>query len=105
MKYLVLFLFPLIALADSKQEQYVASCEASFQRIISQRQPDKTEVAKKLAKDSCADMKSHLDQQNKWNTVTNPKLDACSDAIYMMADEKLKNDRKAREKMTLAYCF
>lgn len=105
MKWIALFLLPLTVHAGSKQDDYVKSCEASFVRIISRTQPNAKDKAPKLAKESCADMAANLTQRDKWATVQNPKLEACSDALYMLADDSLKEDSEAREKMTLAFCF
>jgi hypothetical protein len=102
MKWIVIFLIPLSCLAGSKQDDYVSSCEASFQRLILAQHPSKKDEAKEVAKESCRDMAKNLTDRNKWASVSNPKLEACSDAIYMLFDGA---DSKSREKIIARFCF
>jgi hypothetical protein len=102
MKWIAIFLMSFSTYASDKKSEYITSCETSFQRIILTQHPNKTSEAKEAASRSCADMAKNLTDANKWATVTNPKLDACSDAIFMLFDDA---DRNFRKNMTLRFCL
>lgn len=89
------------ASAQSKQSQYVKSCEASFYKIITSRQPEKAKEAKEIGKESCADMAKNLTAKNSWPSIDDPRMDACSDVVFMMSN----GDQDFRNKLIGQYCF
>lgn len=96
MKWIVVFLLPLAAFAESRQDQYLKQCQGAFEFIIAKRQPDKLNEARQLGRDSCPDMAKTMAANG------DVKMNACMDVIYMLSDGAPLADRK---QMAAVYCF